>query len=142
MASTNVPLPNEPVIAAVQEDIDDVDELSEQLAAHSIMSEERHDEILERVDQCQSRLEQLSTELQKLRTSETAESPVLSQIQAALESLRTEVASLKSSMDMRLSSPIQPVSEIPVEEPEPVALIEEPRPEEPPAPKPKRFRKL
>lgn len=96
-----------------QEIEDDIDELAEALAVHSIISEERHDEILTEVAACQTRLEQLST-------VGTAESPLLTQIIAELATIRGELQSLKSSMDSRQNPPqrseLQPETEQPVSE--------------------------
>jgi hypothetical protein len=89
---------------------DDIDELAEALAVHSIISEERHDEILERVDECRMQLESLST-------TGTAESPLLTQIMSQLVEIRAELMNLKSSMDSRPNRPQEQPSESPTEEP-------------------------
>ena len=128
---------------------DDVDEVAEALAVHSIISEERHDEILERVEICQSRLEVLSTQVQAISPS-SAENPTLARILEQLGELKGRVESLQSlqsSMDLKPIVLIPPES-IPspppsAEEENPDQKTESPEAEElPPAPKKKRFRVL
>jgi hypothetical protein len=137
-----------PAIEEIVEDIsdteDDIDELAEALAVHSIISEERHDEILERVDECRNRLEVLLPMTQ-------AENPLLSQILSEMTAIRAELMSLKSSMGTRPNHP--PPNESPSEEqraenpeePNQAPSIAEPsvareEPEAQPAPKAKKNR--
>jgi hypothetical protein len=84
-------------IEALEDTADEVDEVAEALAAHDIISEERHDEIIERVEACQNQLAVLSTQ-------ERAENPVLSEIRTELSRLLAEVTALsKAQTDLRLS---------------------------------------
>jgi hypothetical protein len=118
----------DPVEEAIVEDIeeatDDIDELSEALAVHSIISEERHDEILERVDECR-------TQLATLSSVPTAENPILTQLLNQMIELRTELATLKSSMELRSNpAPTQNESETPTPVENPEETRTEPSPKE------------
>ena len=106
------------VLSDIDETIEDIDELSEQLAVHSIISEERHDEILARVDECNQTIQTLSSQVTQ------GESPILTQLLNQMIELRTELSVMKSSMDSRLN---QVRSPNPSETPEPeTALVENP----------------
>lgn len=107
---------------ASEDNAEEIDELSEQLAVHSIISEERHDEILERVDQCRTELERLSA-----NGLTTAESPMLIQMVTQLAEIRAELTNLKSSQD-RMDQTLRESSTQTRQEPEMVP--EEPRAEE------------
>ena len=111
-------------VEEVEEVTDEIEDVSEQLALHSIISEERHNEILERVDECRNRLEQLSA----------TESPSVAALQAEVQTLRSEMIELKSllvsmskNLQPRESTP-EPVTEL--EEPKPGESTDEPKPEE------------
>jgi hypothetical protein len=108
---------------------DDIDELAEALAVHSIISEQRHEQILEEVAACQTQLETLST-------SPQTENPLLTQITTQLAEIRAELLILKSSMATMSNRPPRSESEIQSpEEPNPERLTEEPSVEnEPPKP--------
>jgi hypothetical protein len=93
----NADPPEEAIIEDIEEAVDDIDELSEQLAVHSIISEERHDEILARVDECNQTIQILSSQANQ------AENPILTQLLNQMIELRTELASLKFLMDSRLN---------------------------------------
>ena len=85
------------IVDDIEEATEDIDELSEQLAVHSIISEERHDEILARVDECNQTIQTLSSQVTQ------GESPILTQLLNQMIELRTELSVLKSSMDSRLN---------------------------------------
>lgn len=87
----------EETLEAIDETEDEIDELTEQLVAHQIMSEARHEEIIERVNECHQLLE---------NSSETsgAENPILTQVLNQLIEIRAELATLKSSMDSKIPS--------------------------------------
>jgi len=130
----------EAVAAEIEEALElneDVDEVSEQLAVHQIISEERHDEIIEGVNICQERLEALSTRLQTLEQNQSGvqqtDSPVLSQILQQVTEIRTRQETLeqnlRSLLDSKPSNPQQSPSVVPNPEPgavdvDPVAVIE------------------
>jgi DNA repair exonuclease SbcCD ATPase subunit len=101
----------EEVIAA-EEETEEIDELSEQLAVHSIMSEERHDQIIGEVRECQTRLEALSS---RLEANQNPDSPALHQILQQVSELRAEMATLKSSLDSTPSNQIPPESTPPIQ---------------------------
>ena len=80
-----------PPIEAVEEEVEEIDEIAEQLAVLGIVTEERHTEILQEVQSCRNQLESLSR-------TEQPENPMLTQIAESLIQLRAELESLKSSM--------------------------------------------
>ena len=96
------PPSTEEIIDAVEDETEEVDELVAQLSALSAISETRHTQILERTDACRVELERLSTIPQ-------AESPLLTQLLNQMIEIRTELTSLKLSMDLRLSPPTQTI---------------------------------
>lgn len=80
------------IIDDIEEATEDIDELSEQLAVHSIISEERHDEILARVDECNQTIQTLSSQVTQ------GESPILTQLLNQMIETRAELATLRSSL--------------------------------------------
>lgn len=104
-----------PIVTEQVEDVaDEVEDLSEQLALQSIITDEKLQEVLE----CLERLEQ----------SSKTESPSLAAIQAELLNLRTELVNLKSSMATSHTNRTQNQSpeRQPEELPNPVNQTEEP----------------
>lgn len=87
----------EDVIDEIEDAAEDIDELTETLMAHSILSEERHEQILERVDECLTQVRELSS------TTTSAESPILQQVLSEVLSVRSELTSLKSETNQALS---------------------------------------
>src|SRR5437867_123509 len=87
-----------PELRATYSDASDVQHVAEELAVHSVISEERHEEILEESERCLLRLDQLSTEQktenESLRTAIAAE---LTAIAAQLKAMRLELENLKQS---------------------------------------------
>lgn len=73
--------------------VEDIDELAEQLAVHQIISEERHEEILQGVAECQKTLETLS--------GVQTENPILTTIMNQLIEMREELIILRLSLDMK-----------------------------------------
>lgn len=142
------------LVDAIETEADEIDEVSEALAVHGIISEKRHEQILEEVDECKTRLDQLLTK------EPTAESPTLTMILERLIQIQTELAVLKESVKATSdSSPSNtPPSELIVVSPEAVgaaiASPDEQRVEEltvepsgegeppKPEPKPKKYRVL
>jgi hypothetical protein len=125
---------------------DDVDEVAEALAVHSIVSEERHDEILVRVESCQLQLEALSSRMEAL--SPSMENPILARLLETVSELKGQIESLRSSVDSKLITPppiqresIPPINPSSEEGENPEARTESPE-AEPPAPKKKRVRVL
>lgn len=92
---------------AIEDTDDEIDEVAEQLAAHSILSDARHEEILEGIDECRTKLLTIAEQAQ------TAESPLLTQLTAQIAEINAQVLSLKQSMDTMLSRPQPNVSQIP-----------------------------
>jgi len=92
---------------AIEETAEEIDEITEQLVAHSIMSEERHEEIIEKVDECLSRLESSSA-------TAGAENPMLAQLLNQLIEIRAEVTALKSSWDSRNQQQSESIPEVEV----------------------------
>jgi hypothetical protein len=132
------PAPIEAEIELAEELTDEVDEVAEALAAHDIISEERHEEIINEVNECRLKLEQLST-------AERAENPILSRIQEEVRQTREQVAALASSLESMRSSrtpsesaPAEPVMESSTAEPEQLA----PQEAEQAAPKRRRFTRI
>lgn len=128
------------IVDEIEEVTDDIDELTETLVAHSIMSEARHEEILEEISECRLQVQQLST-----NPALSAENPILTQLLNQMIELRSEVMSLRSSMDLRRNLPIPselvvPEAETPQDTPNPGASTEEPSEAnvENPVPKPAR----
>jgi hypothetical protein len=120
-----------------EEITEEIDELSEQVALDSILSEERHDEVMEGLEVCQQRLERL--------TNETGENP---QVARELGELRQEVIALRQAIssitpltqtpsnspnqnggerDAREGQTMKPTSENGGEEPKPPAVPKRPR---------------
>ena len=137
-----------PQIEATEDLTDEVDEVAEALAAHDIISEERHEQIITEVTECRNRLEVLSTQ-------ERAESPLLSRIQAEVMRLNLALTEILSSLtDLKTQSNRTPSVSVPESPTEPVlvestaepvqdAPQETQEPEAPPTPvtpKRKRFR--
>ena len=127
-----------PVEEAIDEVTDEIDEVTEILEAHQIMSENRHEEILERIDGCQTQLENLSK-------TEAAENPLLTQLLSQMTELRTQLESLRSSLDTKSKdqTPNQsPVVEQPVvpDLPSQEKSIEEPSVENQPPTPPRKHR--
>lgn len=122
------PIASEQTLTEVQ---DQIDEVIDEVEADTELSEERHTEILGRLDQCLTQLEKLST------TSAQAENPMLTQIVSQVAEIKGEIASLKSSLDSMRNNPTPNVSvvEVPMEsaEPNPESLTEEPALAEPEA---------
>lgn len=83
----------DPLPEAVEDVADEVEDLSEQLALQSIISDEKFEEVLE----CLKRLEQ----------SSTMENPSLAAMHQELLSLRSELLNLKSSVDTIASNQTQ-----------------------------------
>jgi hypothetical protein len=71
---------------------DEVDELQEALAVHSIMSEERHKEIIEGVQSCRESLEQIQNRLPET----PGESPVLNRILEELTLIQTRLTTIET----------------------------------------------
>ena len=86
------------IVEDIEEATEDIDELSEQLAVHSIISEERHDEILARVDECNQTIQTLSSQVTQ------GESPILTQLLNQMIELRTELATLKENTKSLMDS--------------------------------------
>jgi hypothetical protein len=142
----------EPVPAAEIEDelevVDEgIDEVSEMLAVHSIVSEERHGEIIEGVEQCRESLQAIESQLQQSPASPSMELLLerTAQIAERLTNLETEVRSLRQSpTSAPSSSPQLPPSELP--NPEDAGVLPVQRPTEveprnrPPLRKKNRFR--
>lgn len=119
MASPIQPLNPDVVESQLENVNDDVDEIAESVAVLSIVTEERHAEILEEINQCRNQLENLSTICQ---AQSTAENPLLAQMMAEIQRLAAQLESLKSSMDSMQSSPRLS----PSIEPEPAPAVEVP----------------
>lgn len=125
----------------IDETDEDINELQEALAVHSIMSEQRHEEILEGIEECQTRLETLSA------TAQTAESPILTQVLNQLVELRAEIATIRASMDSLSERPIPTESHQLIPENEnaadqPAVVIESAEPEAQPEATPKKQRRI
>jgi DNA repair ATPase RecN len=122
-------------VGAVIEESEEIDEIAEQLAAQSLIGDERHAEILQEIQTCKIQLESLSQ-------TERAENPLLTQIAESLSQLRAEMESLKSSMDSRQNPPTPNPSAIesPEEPSQALSTVEAPEeavPEAPVTPKKK-----
>src|SRR6266849_4707103 len=87
---------------------DDVQHVAEELAVHSVISEERHEEILEESEKCLTRLEVLSTE-QKTE-NENLRSAIVSEMVAIAAELKALKAELKSLKQSQVSQPSLPSS--------------------------------
>jgi hypothetical protein len=72
-----------------EEEIEEILTVSEELALHSIISEERHEEILEEVEQCRTQLESLSM----------GESPTLAAIQTQLTAIHAELMNQRAELE-------------------------------------------
>lgn len=85
----------------LQETYDSVSEtqhVAEELALHSVISEERHDEILEETNRVCNRLDQLSQENSTANQSlQTALAAELTALAAELKAIKAELESLKQS---------------------------------------------
>jgi uncharacterized coiled-coil protein SlyX len=79
---------SEDITDDIEETGDEIEALSEQLAAHQAASETRHTQIIEGVDSCRTRLETLSSAV-------TSENPALIQISSQLVALQAELLSLR-----------------------------------------------
>lgn len=135
--------------AAAEDVIDEIDngidDLEEMLAVHSIVSEERHEEILGGVAECRESLTVIQNQLQSPTNQSPSMELLLERTQAIMErltALETEIRSLRPSPNPAPSSnPEQPPSE--PQSPEDAAALPAAKPEEeavrPPS-KRKRFR--
>lgn len=74
---------------SIEEQVEDVDELAEQLAVHQIISEERHQEILEEVGRCEEGLERIRSQQQSMTQTESP----------AAQATLTELTLLRERMD-------------------------------------------
>lgn len=86
------PVPAVAVEAEVEdaeEQAEDIDELAEQLAVHQIISEERHQEILEEVGRCEEGLERIRNQQQSMNQTESP----------AAQATLTELTLLRERMD-------------------------------------------
>jgi chromosome segregation ATPase len=103
------PVAPQPEAEELTETVEEVDELLETLAAESIVSEERHDEVMQEVLACRNQMETLAQQQQ-------TENPMLAQIQAQItelhsrmEAIFSELQSLsrsrRSGEEQRLSTP-------------------------------------
>lgn len=84
-----------PPETAEEEEIDLVAEL---VASESIQREEQHDEVMEGIDQCRTQLQSLTDLYQSLSQSQTAENPMLADIQRQIAEVRTLQETLQRSM--------------------------------------------
>lgn len=75
--------------AQIEEVEEEIDELSEQVALDSILSEERHDEVMEGLEECRQRLERLTTE---------GQNPQLEAIQAELREMRQMLHEVRTEL--------------------------------------------
>jgi chromosome segregation ATPase len=132
---------NAPVVDVIDQTQDEVDELQEQVSGLESLTKTQHAEMTAKVDTCLSKLEALSTQ-------NSAENPLLTQLLNQLVEIRSELSSLKSSMDTRQNLPPRNVSEeaIVVEEipslPNQDESISAPFEVENPTPKPERKTKF
>lgn len=85
---------NAPVTEALEDALEETDELVAQVNALETVSATRHAELLERINTCQTRLEMISS-------AATSENPLLTQIVSQLAEVKAELISLKSSTDTR-----------------------------------------
>lgn len=108
---------NAPVVDAIEIEAEEIDEVSEALAVMGIISEERHNQLLEEVNQCRDLVVSLSTKVQ------TEESPTLTMILERLMQIQIELADLKKSM--KPSSDSNPSNTLPSES----AIVIAPPPE-------------
>lgn len=134
--------------AVIEEEIgeeeEELDELTEMLAVHSIVSEERHDEIITGVDSCRENLATITTQLQTLGAENPSILLLLERVSAMEGKLEAITAQLQA---LAVSSNPQPS---PSENPQPrppesAAVLPAVEPEEaaPPAPSRKRkFRRI
>jgi hypothetical protein len=138
------PSPAEELISEELEiEAEEIDDLSEQLAVHSLMSEERHTEIISGVTTCQENLAQIAQQVQQIssQTAAAAESPSLTlilerlgEIQSRLSTLQKKVDGLNPSQTVPASLTLQPSqSETP---PEGAAVLPVAEPAAAPAPEP------
>lgn len=103
-------VPAEPVVSALDDVDDEIDDLSEMLALHSIVSEERHQEICEGVDLCRESLGQLQTQVQQLG----AESPTLALILERISETAARLTTLEAEVrELRSQSPAPSPSQTP-----------------------------
>jgi hypothetical protein len=132
--------PAVPVVAVIENTEDEIDLVSEQVAVLGIEDEERHDQIMEGVNECRQRLESLST------LTQTAESPLLSEIMTEIREIRSQLSDLQKKVipSSNMNPSNLPQSES-TETPAIVVLEEQNREEltgEPSAAVKKKYRKL
>ena len=137
-----VPAPEPEPEPQVEEEVDLV---AEMVARGSIEREEQHDETMEALEQCLSQIANLTASIQSLNQTQSAENPMLVEMQRQLAEVRELQRSLIESMESRLSNPKEPSSSTNRESP--IEGIVEPRAvdgeteNQPPKPR-RRFRKL
>lgn len=153
-------MPDEPIIAPVNADVpvivappaesepesEEIDLVAELVARSSIEREEQHDETMEAIEQCQTQLASLTASIQILSQTQTAENPMLAEMQRQLAEVRALQQNLLESMASKPWIPNEPSGSPKMESPtdaipqvEPKVTMEEKN--EPP-PKRRRFRKL
>jgi hypothetical protein len=138
-----------PELQATYSDASDVQHVAEELAVHSVISEERHEEILEEQNQCLLRLDQLSTELKTENSQLRAD--LIQEVTAIAEVLRNLKEEMRSLKESRAIPPSLPLNG-PIPEPEaqpqsdadgrPEPKIEEQPPAPPHPPEPKKRRRI
>jgi hypothetical protein len=129
--------------------VSDVQHVAEELAVHSVISEERHDEILEETDNVCKRLDQLSAEM-KTRDENLNQALVaeVTAIAVKLEAMKVELQNLKQSQATPPSLPSNGLTPEPIPLPSGAGVLPEPRievvPDLPPSPAPaeKRRRRI
>jgi hypothetical protein len=116
--------PLAPVIEEVEleEEAENIDELAEQLAVHQIISEERHQEILEEVAQCRDGLRELR-ERNQIPTESPAYQAMLTQMTLLLERLDRMAAASPPQSPERPPSNRTPLPSNPQESNQSVSVV-------------------
>jgi hypothetical protein len=105
--------------------VSDVQHVAEELAVHSVISEERHEEILEETDNVCKRLDQLSAELK------TSNETLTGALTAEVIALKGELIALKSELvNLKQSQVIPPSVPLNGPTPEPTSEVHPPNEEE------------
>lgn len=96
---------DEPLTDDLEDVEDELDDLTELVAAEGIIAGTERAEILERVNQCHANLETLREISQRTETQPPqAESPLLQRILEELSQIRAQVAELKERMERALTA--------------------------------------
>lgn len=143
------PSSTDDVLDELEDTSDEIDELTETLIAHSILSEERHAEILQRIETCQIQLMELRANTQ------AAEIPALTQLLSEMGQIQGQLTALQTQaqetqVSLRILQETRSESHPPAEPPpgnvedhpeaviEPPSNLESPPPPSEAPPKPER----